>query len=57
MTKHGITLQKQPDLKTCVQTCIAMVLDTPVKEVIEEYGGEPLNQEKLHNILTEKDVP
>ena len=52
-TTHGITLQTQPDNKTCVQTCLAMALGVQVEEVIARYGADPMNQLQLCQALTE----
>lgn len=48
-----LTLQKQPTAGTCVQTCLAMAMDVPVGEVIERFGGEPMNQQTLILALAE----
>jgi hypothetical protein len=49
----GITPQTQPTSCTCAQTCLAMVINTPVADVIELYGSEPMNQQYLCHALTE----
>ena len=52
-TAFGIIHQKQPTNETCVQTCIAMALGVPVKDVIKHYGIKGMNQELLTKTLTE----
>lgn len=56
MTKYGITYQEQPTPKTCVQTCLAMCLGMSVEEVIEKYGEDPLNQQKLVVALSSEGI-
>ena len=51
-----ITLQKQPNNETCVQTCLAMALGVPVEEVIAIYGDRGLNMGRLLHALLECDV-
>lgn len=43
----NLSLQKQPTPVTCVQTCLAMAMDVPVRDVIERFGGESMNQQIL----------
>ena len=46
-TCRDIVLQTQPDMKTCVHTCLAMALGVPVERVIERYGGEAMGVDQL----------
>lgn len=39
--------QKQPDNKTCTSTCLAMILDKPVEEVIEEFHQKYMDYKML----------
>lgn len=49
----GIVPQTQPTNCTCTQTCLAMALNVPVQEVIDRYGGDPMNQQSLCAALSE----
>lgn len=49
-------LQKQPTDTTCVQTCLAMVLDVPVEDVIEEYGDKALSTIEMLVVLRMKNI-
>lgn len=53
---HGIVPQLQPTDRTCVHTCLAMVLDVPVQQVIDRYGEEPMSEQRLYAALTEHGV-
>lgn len=41
-----IKLQTQPTTDSCVQTCLAMMLNRPVEEILLDYP-KPLGQEEL----------
>ena len=53
---HGIVPQLQPTDRTCVHTCLAMVLGVPVQQVIDRYGGQPMSDQRLMAALTEHGV-
>lgn len=38
-----IKLQQQPTPDTCTAACLAMILDTPVDEVVEEFHSKWIN--------------
>lgn len=56
MTKFGITYQEQPTPNTCIQTCLAMCLNEPVKNIIERYGEYAMNQQGLIGALIKEGV-
>lgn len=37
--------QTQPTANSCMATCVAMILDKPVSEVIEQYHDGLVNQD------------
>jgi len=52
MNLHGVTLQTQPTRTTCVQTCLAMILDVPADSVTSAFGTAGMGQFELEAALT-----
>ena len=46
-----IKLQQQPTGITCTQTCLAMLLDEPVEEVIKVCGNQGMSNIEIHIAL------
>ncbi len=58
-TFKGVSLQIQPDEKTCGHTCIAMVLGIPVGEVIASFPPDKrqgMNWEMVEEKLDENNI-
>ncbi len=53
VVRQEITLQTQPDMKTCGHACLAMVLAVPVESIIDRYGGEVLSVQEMCSALEE----
>ena len=49
--------QQQPTHDTCVSACIAMLLNIPVKEIVEEFHSKYINQElNIYEFLINHDL-
>jgi len=53
----NIIHQKQPTHDTCVSTCIAMLLNVPVEEVVKDFHDRYMNHEiNIDDYLLQNDL-